>query len=1230
MDFWSTQILLLPLTLLFILPWGYVRAQQSFLVEPRNQTVRMGSTAVLRCGVLRASGAVQWVKDGLLLGPQRSLPGFPRYSMLGNPNRGQFHLQVEHAELDDDGPYECQVGGSESSQSISSNVAWLDVLIPPSKPYFETDLAETWVAGKRYTVVCVAPDAKPEAQIQLYKDGVELMGLESSTMPGSQEKLWNTRSQVTVLALSTDDGSLLTCLAKNSAAPIPIETTLTMKVYFPPRPPVIRGLEGEEVRGGSVLTLVCVSQGGNPLAAVHWMKNGERVSTSWQENQEGDLSSAPLQLKVSPADNQAEFSCLTLNLVMASPLSVIRKITVLFDPAEVSVLGSYTAVEGSQVDLSCVTSSSNPPVSIRWWLGSRELNASAVIVLEGDHGGFTTTSNLTRLASRDDDGLPLTCEAFNPGTRSSQSVTGSLVVFYPPLRAWLNAPPPGPLRSGTRVRLFCFSTGGNPMATLTWHKNGRPVSGALGPKPFDKGVSRELPLVLGPSDNTAAYRCEAHNEAGMVISAESRLQVLFPAVSIKIVAQQEKLRAGQTLGLQCLAGSSHPKANVSWTLGALRLPGEERPPKTAAFGGVSVSSTLSLPLVPSYNKQRLVCQAYSAELSEGASTFHTLTVLYPPEFSPDQPRLVQVIEDDTAVLPLLVSANPEEVSCTWQHWQDTLITDRDILYQWNEDYSLQIRNATRRHAGKYTVHCTNDEGRRTTSITLDIQYSPGVRAKSAVVHVDLGATADLLCVADANPAATFSWAWLGEGEMELGEGTTEEEFGVLTIQEVTRGHAGRYQCTADNGIAPPASAEVDLVVHFRPEIQKGVQWSKVASRGDGSVVAEVLCRAEGIPPVSFSWDKNNIPMDFANPRYAEHTVRDGSFSTSVVLVVNVSAVLDYAVFTCHASNALGDDTMQIQLVSTNHPDPPSSVGLVGVTDNSVTLEWIPGFNGGLVQSFRIRYRGPHSVSFMYVDVFPPSAAMYTVTGLAPLTTYNFSVAALNAIGESGYSDDSALLIVTTRGQMRGSLFKAAEGLPMYLTTTLAAAAGVLLAFISVGSILGWRRKQRRVQTGRSRISDQSSVLDEKKSEEAGSGLSAGPSSGRYESREKINAATQRTLIADSGSETQSNVYESYGAESHNYYPSRGYHPPLQAYAEETHRPDLVHYPMHYPGEPPGHEYEAVREFGWNQDAPVPPPSFHPPDPPDYPQGSRGLRRTAGDGLTSRDYDLPFELRGELV
>lgn len=52
----------------------------------------------------------------------------------------------------------------------------------------------------------------------------------------------------------------------------------------------------------------------------------------------------------------------------------------------------------------------------------------------------------------------------------------------------------------------------------------------------------------------------------------------------------------------------------------------------------------------------------------------------------------------------------------------------------------------------------------------------------------------------------------GEGEVEMGEVTQEDESGLLTIHDVTRAHAGLYQCMADNGIAPAATVGVELVV----------------------------------------------------------------------------------------------------------------------------------------------------------------------------------------------------------------------------------------------------------------------------------------------------------------------------------------------------------------------------------------------------------------------------------
>uniref|UniRef100_A0A3B5KSY2 NPHS1 adhesion molecule, nephrin n=1 Tax=Xiphophorus couchianus TaxID=32473 RepID=A0A3B5KSY2_9TELE len=765
-------------------------AQQAFRTEPRNLTVRMGATAVLKCEVLRASGIVQWAKDGFLLGPQRSLPGFPRYSMIGR--RGQYNLRIEDAQLDDDAFFECQAGQSERSEAIVSNPAFLTV-------------------QSESLTVCLSD-----------------------------------LSVCLVTALRSDNGRELTCQANNEAVFQPVVTTVTMNVYYPPEPPYIIGLDRDVVKAGSLLVLECVSHGGNPLGTLQWTKEGEVLSTTWGEQVVGQKSRNILRLKITPADNQAELSCESANIVSLSPQSITHKITV-FSLSNANEVGRQRLI-------------------------------------------FSDVS---------------TC------------------IF---------------------VKLKLFS-------------------------------NCDLPLIP-------------------------------------------------------------------------RFQGVAEAPKKAEFGGVSVLSRLHLNLTSQHHNQKVICQAYSPVLEEGTSTFYQLNVLYPPEFSSEQATEVQVVEDDVATIPLMVSANPEVVSCIW-------LRREDIRHHWSDDHSLEIRNVTRKDGGLYTIKCENGEGVNETTVKLDVYYAPTVKAEKDPVYVNQGGRADLICVADANPIIPemFSWKWL----VSATANTHTQFTGIflLTIHNVTRAHAGFYQCTASNGIALPGSVEMKLLVQFTPELRKGPQWRKVASRGDGTATAELVCQAEGIPPVEFTWEKKGMLIDLANPRYEERTARDGSFHTSTLRVVNVSATLDYAVFSCTARNSLGEDKLDIQLVSTTHPDPPSSFSLVSVTHDSVTLEWIPGFNGGLQQRYRIRYIWDQSVSFMYVDVVPPDTTTFTVTGLQSQTTYSFSVNALNSIGESGYADDGAVLTITT---------EAPSGLSTHLTVAFTVVFGVLLVLNSLGCFFGRKWKNRRDKT----------------------------------------------------------------------------------------------------------------------------------------------------------------------
>lgn len=130
------------------------------------------------------------------------------------------------------------------------------------------------------------------------------------------------------------------------------------------------------------------------------------------------------------------------------------------------------------------------------------------------------------------------------------------------------------------------------------------------------------------------------------------------------------------------------------------------------------------------------------------------------------------------------------------------------------------------------------------------------------------------------------------------------------------------------------------------------------------------------------------------------------------------------------------------------PDPPSGLKVVSLTPHSVELEWKPGFDGGLPQRFCIRwvlveagrkgrqpmgwgtslnllsplscrYEALGTPGFHYVDVLPPQATTFTLTGLQPSTRYKVWLLASNALGDSGLADKGTQLPITTPGGKEG-------------------------------------------------------------------------------------------------------------------------------------------------------------------------------------------------------------------
>uniref|UniRef100_A0A4X1TIQ3 Nephrin n=1 Tax=Sus scrofa TaxID=9823 RepID=A0A4X1TIQ3_PIG len=1009
-------------------------APRGFWALPENLTVVEGAAAELRCGVSAPGSAVQWAKGGLLLGPDPRIPSFPRYHLEGDPTKGEFHLHIEACDLSDDAEYECQVSRSETGPELVSPRVILSVLVPPKVLQLtpEAGSTVTWVAGQEYEVSCVSGDAKPAPDITFLRSGQTISDISANVNEGSQEKLFITKATARVTPQSSDNGQLLVCEGSSPALDTPIKVSVTMNVLFPPGPPVIEwpGLDEGHVRAGQNLELLCMARGGNPPATLQWLKNGQPMSTPWGTKHAQAVARSMLVMIVRPEDHGARLSCEAQNSVSTGIQERGVTLQVTFPPSAITILGSASQSENKNMTLSCITKSSRPRVLLRWWLGWRQLQPTEETVMDGLHGGHISMSNLTFLARREDNGLTLTCEAFSEAfTKETFKKSLTLNVKYPAQKLWIEGPPEGQrhLRAGTRVKLVCLAIGGNPDPSLTWYKDSRTVTEprqAQEPRRVQLGgleksgstFSRELVLVTGPSDNQAKFTCKAGQ-----LSASIQLVIQFPPTNVTILANASALRPGDALNLTCISVSSNPPVNLSWDKEGERLEGVAAAPRSAPFKGSSVARSVLLRMSSRDHGHRVTCRAHSTELQETVSAFYRLNVLYPPEFLGEQVLVVTAVERGEALLPVSVSANPAPEAFNWTFRGYRLSPAGGPRHRILSGGALQLWNVTRADDGLYQLHCQNSEGTAEALVRLDVHYAPIIRNLQDPTEVNIGGSVDIVCTVEANPILPemFSWERLGEEEedqsLEDMEKVSEGSTGRLRIHHAKLSQAGAYQCIVDNGVAPPARGLVRLVVRFAPHVEHPTPLTKVAAAGDSTSSATLHCRARGVPNIVFTWTKNGVPLDLQDPRYTEHTYHQGGIHSSLLTIANVSAAQDYALFTCTATNPLGSDHTNIQLVSISRPDPPSGLKVLSMTPYSVGLEWKPGFDGGLPQSFQIRYEALETPGFLYMDVLPPQATTFTLTGLQPSTRYRVWVLARNALGDSGLAIKGSQISVTTPG-----------------------------------------------------------------------------------------------------------------------------------------------------------------------------------------------------------------------
>ncbi|XP_013380213.1 nephrin isoform X1 [Lingula anatina] len=1055
---------------------------QSFRVMPNDTSVIAGETAVLKCEVDSMQGMLQWAKDGFALGFDRSIIGYPRYSMVGSVTLGQHNLMITNTDLSDDADFECQVTPSQNNPHLKAK-AHLYVMVPPDQPEIEGhtngSTVEVLLTDITVNLTCNAMNGKPAPGLIWKRNGRDVTEtVQYSTYSSDpSSKRVNAKSIITLNPVKEDNGALYSCQATHPALRNKVlETVIKLSVLYEPGHPVITGYRTNQIiRTGDTVTLSCKSEGGNPLARVVWYKNNIQIDYSFTTGD--NMAVNDLVVNADASDNNAEYKCEVSNVVTQAPKVAAVLMKVYFAPAKAEILGAANARAGETIMLSCVSSNSNPAAKITWIAKGQQLSGATERVIEAPEGGYKTYSNLTVPLTDSENDVIYECQATNEALGQMARADVTLRVLYPPNNPVISGYTAGtPIRAKSVQTLSCSASGGNPRATITWWKGDEELPSS------DKSVGKiaigEIQFIAQASDNLAEYRCNATNEATITpLLDTARLTVHFPPEGVTVTQDPPVARAGQRLTLKCSSSSSNPASVVSWKKDNRPIGASSHYVQDAAYGGKSTISEVVLTPSEEDNGENYECEARNEELKQSVHNAIQLNVLFKPRFQGIGSK-ISIVEGQSTVINFTAQANPGVTQYTWYKESEKLIlgtkTKRDLaLPHFIVDGGvLNITNVTRADMGNYSCQAQNSEGVGTINFTLDVQYPASISSVVSPVYVDKGDRAFLECQADANPTVPDMIKWT-RVDYDMTHTAQVYDAGIsrLTVYNVSKTDSGAFVCTAKNGIGIEATKIVELIVKYPPEIEK----LEVKSAAELGARGKVVCKAEGAPPVSFTWFKGSEPINVSLARYSvEHQKLDFIHYVTYLYIHNVTEK-DYGRYKCVARNDLGSDSFLVRFDKTSKPDPPSKIQMVNSTHDSVTIQWVPGFDGGLPLTYNVRYKvdSKDIRGHLYADT---DKTVYTVTGLKLNTAYEFTVRAINREGSSDYSP--GIIVKTSSTMPTGpSALGTADEVPLIIILSVCIVGVVLLACNVLLIIFFVRRRRRKMEKDGSESASQANTIE---------------------------------------------------------------------------------------------------------------------------------------------------------
>ncbi|XP_017096812.3 neural cell adhesion molecule 1 [Drosophila bipectinata] len=646
-------------------------------------------------------------------------------------------------------------------------------------------------------------------------------------------------------------------------------------------------------------------------------------------------------------------------------------VTVLVPPTQLTILDHHGAeirdqtagpyLEGDSIDLTCLSSGGVPPPRVSWWREHALIDDSFQVLPDGSVRNVLRLKNIQRK-----DLLTMyTCQATNGHVVPALTKKVILDMNLPPLSLLLQGLNHAVV-AGTRTHVTCTAIGARPPPEIIWSKAGQILRGATTSTSVDGNTTMsELMLIPVPEDNERQVVCSISLNSG-------------------ITSQQ--LQEGHTTVMTTLGnGNTGLYLKDSRVLNVTHAP--------------IVNLNLGAPLDPN-------------NLLKGSDVY---------------------LECD-------VKANPAITRVEWYHSDKQLHSSRGIIIS---NQTLVLQGISKSSHGQYFCRASNLQGSVSSNeVYLDVKYPPVCKSDSTIIRAALKQTINITCEVDANPLDNLNYKWHFNNSLESltelphspGSASLVADLGGY-YQRQKRKHAhagmqprllhGRHGRMAairfededeyedfeeEYGEEQPSHHPHAQMVYSNMVHKNHVENNKQQQRkpqqqqmqSGGSGVGEAHHSPSGGGGLQLSERKRLAALH--KQQHHRQAMATPPTTTSApplnnVYSYHVESYESFGAISCVASSPMGhSQPCWYHIQPADLPEPVKNCTAFNATANSLQIQCIPGYDGGIPQHFHAQIYDELNRQILYNASY--KYPEFTVKRLPSDSVFVIRITAVNAQGPS--------------------------------------------------------------------------------------------------------------------------------------------------------------------------------------------------------------------------------------